>query len=160
MTTKSTIALMAAGIVSLLILSNPNFANADWRSRQKKLDKEAARAAAYNGRGAWGELHKDRAELRRDQAELERDRMDLRRLYRSGASREEIIRKRREIAGDLNEIGQDRREIREDLDGLGRYRGRNGNGWGNDGWGWERWGNRDRWNYDGRLGQSYGRDWR
>lgn len=161
MRTKTSMALLAAGIVSLLALGNPNLANADWRSRQKKLDHAAARAQ----QGARAELYRDRAELRRDYAELERDRADLRRLYRRGASRDEIVRKRGEIRQDLGEIAQDRREIRDDLGELRRDRNQYGFGWGNDGWnrgrwrwndnGWwgrgnDRWNSHDRWGYDYR----------
>jgi DNA repair exonuclease SbcCD ATPase subunit len=164
--TKST--LFAAGIVSLLAFATANLANADVRSRQKNLDKAAARA----GNGRVTELQRDRAELRRDYAELERDRADLRRLQRSGASRQEIIRKRQEINGDLREIAQDRREIREDLGALRRDRD-HGTGWGHDGWQRDRWGRNDNRGWDrgrdrrdnrgwgnnhDRFGWGYGRD--
>jgi hypothetical protein len=170
MTRKTSIALLATGIVSLLALGSPNRADADWRSRQKKLDQAAARR---HQSGHTTELRKDRAELRRDQAELERDRDELRRLYRSGASRDEITRKKGEIRQDLAEIDQGRQEIRDDLRQLERSQDRYGNsGWGNDGWfgnwggsnrsdsGWwgrgndrwsrdnNRWSQRDRWGYD------------
>jgi len=166
MKTKTTVALLAAGIVSLLALGVPNRADADWRSRQRDLDRKAGRAQ----QGVRGELYRDRAELRRDHAELEQDRADLRRLYRSGASRSDIERKKAEIRQDLAEIGQDRREVRDDLGQLRRNRDQYGYGYGNDSWnrgrdradrndnnGW--WGrgndrrdNRDRW------GWGYGRD--
>ena len=153
MNTKYRVALLAAGIVSLLAFTVPNRADADWRSRQRDLDRRAARTQT-NSRG---ELYRDRAELRRDYAELERDRADLRRLYRSGASRSEIDRKRAEIRQGLSEIAQDRREIRDDLGQIRRYGDQYGYGWGNDswnrnnngwwGWGNNRWDNRDRWGY-------------
>ena len=160
MKTKTTVALLAAGIVSLAVLSAPHRADADWRSRQRDLDRRAARTQ----QAARGELQRDRAELHKDYAELERDRADLRRLYRSGASRSEIGRKRGEIRQDAAEIAQDRGEIRDDLGQLRRTGDRYGYGRGNDGWNrgrdrWDRndngrwgWGNnrpdnRDRWDY-------------
>lgn len=163
MKTKTTVALLAAGIVSLLALGAPNRADADWRSRQRDLDRRAARAQ----QGAWGELQRDRVELRRDHAELERDRGDLRRLYRSSASRAEIERKKAEVRQDLGEIGQGRREIRDDLGQLRRNSDQYGYSYGNDGWnrdrrdrndnGWSGWGNNRSDNRD-RWGWGYGRD--
>jgi len=156
---KTSMVLLAAGVVSLLALGRPNLADADWRSRQKNLDRAAARQANNNR----GELHKDRAEYRRDLGELERDKADLRRLYRSGASRGEIVRKRGEIRQDLGEILQDRREIRDDFgalrqnqynSGWGNYR-RNDNRWSRNDHGWWGWGNNRPTNY-GRW--DYGRD--
>ena len=107
MNTKYRVALLATGIVSLLAFSIPNLADADSRSRQRDLDRRAARAQE----SSRAELQRDRAELQRDYAELERDRADLRRLYRSGASRSEIDRKKAEIRRGLNEVAQGRREV-------------------------------------------------
>ena len=161
--TKTTKTLFAAGIVSLLIIAMPNLASADARSRQKKLDKAAARAE--NARVT--ELQRDRAELRRDYAELERDRAELRRLHRAVAGREEIIRKRQEVQDGLREIAQDRREIRDDIGALRRDRD-NSNGWSgqrrladdrssrndNNGWGWgrDRRDDQGRWNKSDLIG--------
>lgn len=136
MKAKTSMVLLAAGVVSLLALGRPNLADADWRSRQKKLDHAAAR----QGNNTRAELYKDRAEYRRDLGELQRDRGDLRRLSRSGASRSEIERKRAEIQQDLGEISQERREIHDDFGAL-RQDGYN-YGSGNSG----RYDNRDRWN--------------
>src|SRR5258706_590456 len=116
MKVKTSIVFLAAGVVSLLALGRPNLADADWRSRQKNLDRAAARQTNNNR----AELYRDRAEYRRDVGELERDKADLRRLYRSGASRGEVVRKRAEIRQDLGEIVQDRREIRDDFGALRR----------------------------------------
>jgi hypothetical protein len=141
MRTKTRIALLAAGIISLVALGAPNLAGANERSRSKKLGQAAQR------------------ELGRDSAELQRDRADLRNLYRSGASRGEIYRKQAEIRGDLREIAQDRQQLygRYDDYRYDRYRhdnrygyynrgNRNDNGWWN--WSnWGNWGNRDRWDY-------------
>jgi len=165
MRTKISTALLATGIVSVLAFGSPGLANADARSRQKKLDHATARAH----QGAWGELHKDRAELRRDHAELEQDRADLQRLRRRGASRDEIVRKRAEIRQDLGEIVQDRREIRDDYGVLGRNRDRYGSDNSNDRWngnqgGWNRndngwWGRgNDRSTSQGRWGRDFRRD--
>lgn len=137
MKAKTTMALMAAGIVSLLALGTPDLADANARNRQKKLDQAARR------------------ELSKDHSELQRDRRDLQNLYRSGASRGDIYRKKAEIRDDLREIYQDRRNY-------GNYRGdRNDDryyGWyGNQGR-WNRhdngWWNRnnDRWSSRGRWG--------
>ena len=85
-----------------------------------------------------GEYQRDRAELRRDQVELERDREELQRLIRSGASRDQIIRKRQEIRDDLREIAQDHREVSDSLDSLTRTsdRGLDRRGsYDNNGWG-------------------------
>jgi hypothetical protein len=142
MMNKLYLTLGAAGFVSMLAFANPSVADANARNRTKKLDQTAHR------------------ELRKDHAELQRDRADLSRLYRSGASRSDIDRKRAEIRDDLREIGQDRRSLSSDY---GDYRYdpyRNGNGYGNYGWygnrgrwdqndnGWWNWGNnrRDNWN--------------
>jgi hypothetical protein len=151
MNTKCRAVLLAAGIISLLAFTVPNRADADWRSRQRDLDRRAAR-----------ELQRDRAELRRDYAEFERDRADLRRLYRRGASRSEIERKKEEIRRDAAEIAQGRREIRDDLEQLRRNSDRYGYGWGNDSWnrnvnGWWGWGN-NRWDHRDRWDRGYGRD--
>ena len=162
--TKTTKALFAAGIVSLLASAMPNLASADARSRQKKLDKAAARAE--NARVA--EFKRDRAELHRDYAELERDRADLQRLHRAGASREEISRKRKEVQDGLREISQDRREIRDHIGTLRRDRGNDNGRWGNNDWRHDRWSRndnhgwgwgRDRWDNQGRWNNSDLRGW-
>lgn len=142
MKTKTSIALIAAGIVSLVALGTPNLADANSRNRLKKLDKAANH------------------ELGKDTAELQRDRADLRNLYRSGASRGDIYRKRAEIRDDLREIAQDRQQLygrygdnRYDNYRYGNYSGygnrdrwnRNDNGWWN--WGNSSWGNRNRWDH-------------
>lgn len=150
--TKTTLSLFAAGVVSLLAIAVPDLASADARSRQRDLD----RAAARSHRSRSTELQRDRTELRRDQAELERDRADLERLYRSGASRQEIERKRDEVRGDLRELAQDHREIGDSLEALSGNPDR-GFGWDptglqrdrlgrndTDGWGWGRRDDRDR----------------
>jgi hypothetical protein len=133
---NASLTVLAAGIISLLVLSMPNTADANSRNRQKKLDQAA------------------RHELRKDRNELERDRRDLSRLYRNGASREEIYRKKAEIRDDLREIAQDRGQVgrydgyRGDRYGWYDTRGlrnRNDNGW----WNWGRGsdGDRGRWDY-------------
>jgi hypothetical protein len=137
MKAKTSMALMAAGIVSLLALGTPNLADANARNRQKKLDEAARR------------------ELAKDHRELQRDRADLRNLYRNGAGRGDIYRKKAEIRDDLREIYQDRRQYGN----YGNYRrDRNDDrsyGWyGNQG-GWNRydsgWWNR---NNDRRSSQD------
>ena len=131
---NASLMLLAAGIFSLLALSLPDLADANARNRQKKLDEAARR------------------ELKKDRNELERDRRDLSRLYRSGAGREEIYRKKGEIRDDLREIFQDRRQLGRygDYRGYGYNYGRydNRGGWnGNDNgwWNWGRLSDRDRW---------------
>ena len=139
---KGWLTLLAAGIVSLLAFGVPNIADANSRNRQKKLDESA------------------RLELKKDHNELERDRRDLSRLYRNGASRDDIYRKRTEIRDDLREIAQDRQQLgrydgyRDDryrYGNFGRYdnygrRNRSDNGW----WNWGRLSDRDRWRTDYR----------
>jgi Skp family chaperone for outer membrane proteins len=127
---KTSLVFLAAGIVSLMAFGNPNSAEANARNRQKKLDQTAHR------------------ELRKDYGELQHDREDLSRLYRSGASRSDIYRKKAEIRDDWREIGQDRQQLyRGDSNGYGND-GRYGSGdrYDNSGWnggnGW--WGNRER----------------
>jgi hypothetical protein len=130
---KTSIAFLAAGIVSLLAFGNLNPAEANARNRQKKLDQAAHR------------------ELRKDYRELQRDREDLSRLYRSGASRRDIYRKKAEIRDDWREIGQDRQQLYRGYDrydnGYGNY-GRYGSRdrYDNSSWNWGNgwWGNRDR----------------
>jgi hypothetical protein len=146
MKVKTSIVLLAAGVVSLLALGRPNLADADWRSRQKNLDRAAARQTNNNR----AELYRDRAEYRRDVGELERDKADLRRLYRSGASRGDIVRKHAEIRQDLGEIVQDRREIRDDFGAV--RRDQYNSGWGNYG----RYDNRDRWSSNDRSWWGWG----
>jgi len=131
---KTPVALLTAGVISLFSLAGPNSADADSRSRQRKLDQEVRR------------------ELRRDQAELERDRRDLDRLYRSRASRSEIDRKKAEIRQDMREVREGRERLYGDSYGYNGWYGRgHDNGWWNWGNGW--WGNRerDRWRNDYRY---------
>jgi hypothetical protein len=139
---KGWLTLLAAGIVSLLAFGVPNSADANSRNRQKKLDESA------------------RHELKKDHNELERDRRDLSRLYRNGASRDDIYRKRTEIRDDLREIAQDRQQLgrsdgyRDDRYRYGNFdrydnsgrRNRSDNGW----WNWGRVSDRDRWRTDYR----------
>ena len=141
MMNKLYLTLGAAGLISLLAFANPSVADANARNRAKKLDRE----------------------LRKDHAELQRDRADLSRLYRHGASRSEIERKRAEIRDDLREIYQDRRQIDGNSFDYRYDRYRYGNGYGNDGWygnrgrwdrndnGWWNWGNNRRDNWDRRV---------
>ena len=169
MRTKTSMALLAAGVVSLLAFGIPNLAEANHYVRHQRHEKARKQAARQEIRQDWGELQRDRAELRRDEAELARDRADLRRLYRNGASRGEIARKKAEVRQDLGEIFQDRREIRDDLGELRRDRNQNGNGWENDRWsnnrgrwdrnndGWRGWGN-DRFGNRDRRGWDFGRN--
>jgi hypothetical protein len=145
MMNKLYFSLGAAGLLSLLAFANPSVADANARNRAKKLDSE----------------------LRKDHAELQRDRADLSRLYRRGASRSEVDRKRAEIRDDLREIGQDRRDLFGNYgdNGYDRYRYGNGdNGWwGNGGrwnrndYGWWNWGNR-RWDDRDRRVRDYRHD--
>ena len=133
---KKPILFLAAGILSLLALGTPNLADANARNRQKKLDKSAHH------------------QVNNTTAELQRDRADLRNLYRSGARRADIERKRDEIRDDLSQIYQNRDRLgnygayrgdRDDDDGY-RNRGRgsrNDDGWWN--WGRNRSNRRDRW---------------
>jgi hypothetical protein len=140
---KKSILFLAAGILSLLALGTPNLADANARNRQKKLDKSAHH------------------QVNNATAELQRDRADLRNLYRSGASRAEIDRKREEIRDDLSQIYQNG----DQLGNYGAYRGdrdrdddgwygnrsrssRNDNGWWN--WGRNQSNRRDRWGRDYR----------
>ena len=146
MKAKTSMLLLAAGVISLLALGRPNPADADWRSRQKKLDHAAARQTNNNR----SELYRDRAESRRVVGELQRDKIDLHLLYRSGASRSEIDRKRAEIRQDLGEIAQDRREIYDDYGAL--RNNRNNYGQGNYG----RYDNRDRWSRNDNSWGNWG----
>jgi hypothetical protein len=125
---KPWLSLLAAGIVSVVAFGTPHMADANSRNRQKKVDEAARR------------------ELKNDRNELERDRRDLSRLYRNGASRDDIYRKRAEIRDDLREIGQDRRQLGR-YDGYrgDRYRYSNYDRYDNPGW-WNR-GNDGRWNW-------------
>lgn len=133
MKTASSKILVAAGLASLAAFSIPSLADANARNRQKKLDQAA------------------RQELHKDSSELQHDRQDLSRLYRSGASRDQINQKRGEIRGDLQEISQDRRQ-------LGRYDGYRGDRYGNgnygryDNQGWWNRNNNGRWNW-GRVSE-------
>jgi hypothetical protein len=144
MKTKTSVVWLAAGIISLLALGLPNVADANSRSRLKKLDQTA------------------RHELGKDSAELQRDRVDLHNLYRSGASRGDIYRKKAEIRDDLREIYQDRQQLSRNYGDYRRDRfdqrydnsvwngnrgrwNRNDNGWWN--WGNSGWGNRERRDY-------------
>ena len=133
--------LIAAGLVSLVALSIPSLADANARNRQKKLDQAA------------------RHELKKDSSELQRDRQDLSRLYRSGANRDEIAKKRAEIRGDWQEIAQDRHQLgspydghRRDNYGYGNYGRYDNRGWWNNNnnnnngrWNWGRVSDRNRW---------------
>lgn len=152
MKTKTSIAWIGAGVVSLLAFASPNLVEANHYLRHKKHDK----AARQEIRGDWAEIHKDRAELRRDIDELYRDRVDLRRAIRRGASPEEIARREGEIRQDIGEIRGDRRELQDDYaelrrdrekfgwnnnDNHGRYgypRYSNYGSWNRDRWGWDR----------------------
>jgi hypothetical protein len=110
------------------------------------------RGRYQNSGGEWAELRRDRQELWRDEAELARDRADLQRMYRQGASRAAIERKKAEIRNDMREVRRSQEEVRESYidvrrDGYG-YNGydrgrrqRNDPGW----WGWGNgWWNRNR----------------
>src|SRR5258708_39125231 len=85
---KTSIAFLAAGIVSLLAFGNPNSAEANARNRQKKLDQAAHRV------------------LGKDYGEFQRDRADLSRLYRGGASRSDIDREKADIRDECGEVWQ------------------------------------------------------
>ena len=143
MKTKTSIYLLVAGIVSLLALGTPNLADANARNRQKKLDKSAHH------------------QVNNATAELQRDRADLRNLYRSGASRADIERKRDEIRDDLSQIYQNR----DSLGNYGGYRGdrddddgyRNRSRWSRNDDGWWNWG-RNRSNRRDRWGRDYRHD--
>jgi hypothetical protein len=71
-------------------------------------------------------------------------------MYRNGASRREIDRKKAEIRQDMREIAEGRDRLNGDYYGYNRY----DNSWWNWGNGW--WGNgdrdrsRERWRYDYR----------
>ena len=122
--------LIAAGLVSVAAFSIPSLADANARNRQKKLDQAA------------------RHELKKDSSELQRDRQDLSRLYRGGASRNQIDQKRAEIRGDLQEISQDRHQ-------LGRYDAYQGNRYGYGNYG--RYDNRGWWNRNNNGQWNWGR---
>ena len=89
---------------------------------------------------------------------------------RSGASRQQILRKREEIRDDLRELAQDHREISESLESLSTHRdrgfGRDTNVWQRDrwgrydntGWGWGRRDVRSRGRVADRWGWGHGRD--
>ncbi|MBM4263667.1 MAG: hypothetical protein FJ145_19860 [Deltaproteobacteria bacterium] len=152
------IGILALSVLSLVAIGQPNSADADWRSRQRDLDRRAARS--HNS--IWAEIQRDRAELHRDLQEYQRDRQDLRRLYRHGASQAEIDRKRAELRQGRAEIEQGRREISEGFWSLRHERPYdrydNDRRYGNHGW-WghgnnsDRWGRGyDRWDY-GRWGE-------
>jgi hypothetical protein len=125
---RTSVALLAAGVISLVSLASASSAHADWRDRQRDI----------------------RRELSRDQAELERDREDLSRMYRNGANRREIDRKKAEIRQDMREVAEGRDRLNGGYYGYNRA----DNSWWNWGNGW--WGNgdrdryRDRWRYDYR----------
>jgi hypothetical protein len=157
MKTKTTIGLLAIGVVSLLAIGHPDAANANARNRQKILDRKYARVE----NAQVGELRKDRAELGRDRNELARDRADLNRLYRSRASRGEIASKRAEINQDRAEINQDRREIRDDYGVLRRDRwntGSSGNVYGRNDTGGS-WNRGDTGGWNGSNNRWDGRPW-
>src|SRR6266540_668510 len=95
MTWKTSIALIAAGIVSLLSLAIPNPAQADYYGRFRyETRRQAARQEIQQN---WREIYNDKAELRRDSQEYYRDRDALRRAYQRGASSREIARLRNEV---------------------------------------------------------------
>jgi hypothetical protein len=151
MTWKTSIALTAAGIVSLLSLAIPNPAQADYYGRSRfETRRPAARQEIQQN---WLEIYNDRAELRRDIQEYGQDREALRRAYRRGASPAEIARLRGEVRDSARELAQDRRELRDDYYSYGNY-----DRYGNRGWGWNNsdwWG----WRYDRRDNRrDYGRD--
>jgi hypothetical protein len=152
---RSTMTVLAAGLVSLAAFTSPVQADLNHTRRFPRHDVRQP-AARQEVRHDWRELRNDRAELGRDRAELGRDRADLRNLYRNRASRADIDRKRAEIRQDLGEIHQDRGEIRGDYAEVRRDRGSYGNR--NDGW----FGARHDWNRNdnGRWGggRNYGRD--
>jgi hypothetical protein len=114
MNQKKLVTLAVVGLLWMVGLVTAEQSQAN--DYERRANRETARREVdrHNNRSDWAELGRDRAELRRDQAELERDRADLRRLYRRGASRTEIDRKKAEIRNDLREIGQDRHEIWDD----------------------------------------------
>jgi hypothetical protein len=158
--------IYAAGFVSLLGLAMPSLAKADPRGWARDWPRPGVR---YEN-SALAELRRDQSELRRDQLELARDRADLERLYRSGASQQQIIRKRQEIRNDLKEVAQDHREISESLEALSWDRRRaygQEAGWagrdrwgrfGNNGWGWGGAYGRDRWSREDFRNGRFGRD--
>ena len=166
MTKKTSIALVATGIVSLLSLAIPNPAQADYYGRSRfETRRPAARQEIQQN---WREIYNDRAELRRDVQEYGQDREALRRAYRRGASPAEIARLRGEVRDSAREVAQDRRELRDDywelrrdLDkyGYDNYSYGNYDRYGNRGW-WG-WNNSDWWGrrYDRRDNRrDYGRD--
>lgn len=117
---RTSVALLAAGVISLVSLASASSAHADWRDRQRDV----------------------RRELSRDQAELQRDREDLSRMYRNGASRRDIDRKKAEIRQDMREITEGRDQLNGNSYGYNGY----DNSWWN--WGSGLWGNSDRDRYD------------
>jgi len=160
MNIKSSIALLAVGIGSLLTFA-PLPAEANHYGRPSYgIRREAAR---HEIRRDWREIQNDRAELRSDIDEYYRDREALRRAYRRNASPAEIARLRNELRQDAREIAQDRRELRDDYVELQRdmeryrsYGYANGNyGWYGDRTRWER--NNDWWNWGNwyRSGSGY-----
>jgi hypothetical protein len=121
--------LIAASVLSSAVVALPSSAEANRYGRYEDYRRG-------DRRSDWSELRRDRAELRRDQAELQRDRADLRRLYRNGASRAEIDRKKAEIRNDVREIRKDQREIREGYADIRRDRYDYDRYYNSPWWGW------------------------
>ena len=124
--------LIAASVLSSVVVALPSSAEANHYGRSGRYENYRR----GDRRSDWGELRRDRAELRRDQAELQRDRSDLRRLYRNGASRAEIDRKKAEIRNDVREIRKDQREIREGYADIRRDRYDYDRYYNSPWWGW------------------------
>ncbi|HKY06913.1 MAG TPA: hypothetical protein VJQ55_01670 [Candidatus Binatia bacterium] len=100
------------------------------------------RGRYQNYRSEWGEVRRDRQELWRDQAELARDRADLQRMYRYGASRAAIDRKRAEIRNDWREVRRSQEELSDSYADLRNDRYRYSSGYNRyPGW-WGGWWNR------------------
>jgi hypothetical protein len=144
MNKKTAVTLAAFGFVSMVGFARPDLSEANHYARQGKHETARSDRVRWNNRGDW-------AELRRDQGELERDRADLLRLYRRGASRAQIERKKAEIRADLREINQDRRGI---WDGWSDLRGARGR-YGYD----SRYDNSDRWRRNDPKWWNWGHGW-
>src|SRR5687767_1758754 len=100
---KIFLGFVAATVVSTAVLTLPAAGLADHYQRYGRPDNDR--------RSSWGEVRRERAELQRDLAELERDRADLQRMYRYGAGRGAIDRKKEEIRQDMREVRESQREI-------------------------------------------------
>lgn len=132
------IGLMTASVLAGTAIT-PNFANAD---------DYYGRGRYQNNRSEWAELRRDRQELWRDQVELSRDRADLQRMYRQGASRAAIERKKAEIRNDMREVRRSQEEVQEsyadlrrDGYGYGYNNGYDRGRWQRNDPGWWGWGN-------------------